>query len=167
VNVHERGGTDGRVLYQSLSCYTERLYPDEADLVGRHVLYNIYGGPGRLAEGMLADCRAHGVSLFTGVQNTTLPDGPKEYWPIAALTAFPYFRVCRIPHFRMGWIFLNCWYYRMRKTCDYVFYCCIIHITVVWRTGVPMIVAAKERQDGPECHKYACFVVRSIAMFEV
>jgi hypothetical protein len=59
------------MLHQSLSCYTERLYPDVADLVGRHVLYKIDGGPGRLAEGMLADCRAHGVYLFLGVQNTT------------------------------------------------------------------------------------------------
>jgi hypothetical protein len=29
-----------------------------------------------------------------------------------------------------------------------------------------MIAAAKERQDGPECQKDACFVVRSIALFE-
>jgi hypothetical protein len=59
------------VLHQSLSCYTERLYPDAADLVGRRVLYKIDGGPGRLAKGMLADCRAHSVYLFPGVQNTT------------------------------------------------------------------------------------------------
>jgi hypothetical protein len=71
VTVNERGGTDGRVLHQSLSCYTERLYPDTADLVGRRVLYKIDDGPGRLAEGMLADCRAHNVYLFPGVQNTT------------------------------------------------------------------------------------------------
>jgi hypothetical protein len=30
-----------------------------------------------------------------------------------------------------------------------------------------MIVAAKERQDRPECQKDACFVVRSIALFEL
>jgi hypothetical protein len=30
-----------------------------------------------------------------------------------------------------------------------------------------MSVAAKESQDGPECQKYACFVVWSIALFEV
>jgi hypothetical protein len=30
-----------------------------------------------------------------------------------------------------------------------------------------MFVAAKERQDGPECQKDACFVVRSIALSEV
>jgi hypothetical protein len=30
-----------------------------------------------------------------------------------------------------------------------------------------MSVAAKERQDGPECQKDACFFVRSIALFEV
>jgi hypothetical protein len=71
VTVNERGGTYGRVLHQSLSCYTEQLYPDAADLVGHRVLYKIDGGPGRLAEGMLADCRAHGVYLFLGVQNNT------------------------------------------------------------------------------------------------
>jgi hypothetical protein len=61
VTVNERGGTYGRVLHHSLSCYTERMYPNAADLVGRHALYTIDGGPGRLAEGMLADCRARGV----------------------------------------------------------------------------------------------------------
>jgi hypothetical protein len=55
----------------------------------------------------------------------------------------------------------------MRKTCDYVFFCCVFHISVVCRTGVPMIFAAKERQDGPECQKDACFFVRSIALLEV
>jgi hypothetical protein len=30
-----------------------------------------------------------------------------------------------------------------------------------------MIFAAKERQDGPECQKDACFFVRSIALLEV
>jgi hypothetical protein len=30
-----------------------------------------------------------------------------------------------------------------------------------------MFVAGKERQDGPESQKDACFVVRSIAFFEV
>jgi hypothetical protein len=30
-----------------------------------------------------------------------------------------------------------------------------------------MIVAGKEKQDGPECQKDACFVVRSISLFEV
>jgi hypothetical protein len=30
-----------------------------------------------------------------------------------------------------------------------------------------MFVAVKERQYGSECQKYACFVVRSIALFEV
>jgi hypothetical protein len=30
-----------------------------------------------------------------------------------------------------------------------------------------MLVAEKERQDGPECQKYACFVVRSIALLEI
>jgi hypothetical protein len=59
------------VLHQSRSCYTELLYPDAADFVGCRVLYKIDGGPGRLAEGMLADCCAHGVYLFPGVQNTT------------------------------------------------------------------------------------------------
>jgi hypothetical protein len=71
VTVNERGGTDDRVLHQSLSCYTERLYPNAADLVGRRVLYKIDGGPGRLAETMLAECRANSVYLFPGVQNTT------------------------------------------------------------------------------------------------
>jgi hypothetical protein len=71
VTLNERGGTDDRVLHQSFSCYTERLYPDAADLFGLRVPYKIDCGPGRLAEGMLADCRAHGVYLFTGVQNTT------------------------------------------------------------------------------------------------
>jgi hypothetical protein len=32
---------------------------------------------------------------------------------------------------------------------------------------VPIIVATKERQDGPEYPKDAFFVVRSIAVFEV
>jgi hypothetical protein len=32
---------------------------------------------------------------------------------------------------------------------------------------VPMIIAVKDRQDGPECQKDACFVVRSIDLFEV
>jgi hypothetical protein len=43
----------------------------------------------------------------------------------------------------------------------------LLSIAVVWRTRVPMIVAEKERQDGMECQKDACFVVRSIALFEV
>jgi hypothetical protein len=30
-----------------------------------------------------------------------------------------------------------------------------------------MIIAEKERQDGPECQKYACFVVRYIDLFQV
>jgi hypothetical protein len=30
-----------------------------------------------------------------------------------------------------------------------------------------MFVVVKERQDGPEFQKDACFVVRSIALFEV
>jgi hypothetical protein len=30
-----------------------------------------------------------------------------------------------------------------------------------------MCVAVKERQDGPEFQKDACFVVRSISLFEV
>jgi hypothetical protein len=30
-----------------------------------------------------------------------------------------------------------------------------------------MCVDAKESKDGPECQKDACFVVRSIALFEV
>jgi hypothetical protein len=30
-----------------------------------------------------------------------------------------------------------------------------------------MIIADKEGQDGPECQKDACFVVRSIALFKV
>jgi hypothetical protein len=51
--------------------------------------------------------------------------------------------------------------------CDKVLYCCLFHVAVVWRTGVPMIIAEKQRQDGPECQKDACFVVRSIALFEV
>jgi hypothetical protein len=67
----ERGGTGGRVLHHSLSCYTDRLYPNTADLFGRRVLYKIDGGPGRLAEGMLADCHDHDIYLFPGVQNTT------------------------------------------------------------------------------------------------
>jgi hypothetical protein len=50
VTVNERGGIDGRVLHQSLSCYTERLYPDAANFFGRRVLYNIQGGHGRLAQ---------------------------------------------------------------------------------------------------------------------
>jgi hypothetical protein len=41
VTLNERGVTDGHVLHQSLSCYTERLYADAADLVDRCVLYNI------------------------------------------------------------------------------------------------------------------------------
>jgi hypothetical protein len=47
------------------------MYPNAADLVSCCVLYKIDDGPGRLAEGMVADCRAHGVYLFPGVQNTT------------------------------------------------------------------------------------------------
>jgi hypothetical protein len=30
-----------------------------------------------------------------------------------------------------------------------------------------MFIAVKGRQDGPECQKDACFVVRSISLFEV
>jgi hypothetical protein len=32
---------------------------------------------------------------------------------------------------------------------------------------VPMFAAVKEKKNGPECQKDACFVVRSIALFEV
>jgi hypothetical protein len=46
VTINERGGTDGRVLHHSLRCYTERLYPDAADLAGHRVLYEIDGGQG-------------------------------------------------------------------------------------------------------------------------
>jgi hypothetical protein len=30
-----------------------------------------------------------------------------------------------------------------------------------------MFVAVKERQDGPECQNDACFIVRTISLFEV
>jgi hypothetical protein len=55
----------------------------------------------------------------------------------------------------------------MSINCYYIFYCCVFHTAVVWRTGVPMIIGEKERQDGMECQKDACFVVRSIALFKV
>jgi hypothetical protein len=42
-----------------------------ADIPGKRVLYNIYGGPGRLDEGALADSQARGIYLFPDVQNTT------------------------------------------------------------------------------------------------
>jgi hypothetical protein len=55
----------------------------------------------------------------------------------------------------------------MSKTCDYILYSHIFHVAVVWSTGVPMSIAEKERQDGPQCHTDVCFDVRPIAFFEV
>jgi hypothetical protein len=43
----------------------------------------------------------------------------------------------------------------------------VLHVAVVRRTVLPMFVAVKEKHDGPECQKDACFVVRSIALLKV
>jgi hypothetical protein len=48
-----------------------------------------------------------------------------------------------------------------------IFYCCVLHVDVVRSTVVHMFVSVKERQDGTKCQKDACFVVWSIALFEV
>jgi hypothetical protein len=55
----------------------------------------------------------------------------------------------------------------MWKACHYIFYCCILDIDVVSRTGVPICVAVKERQDGPEYQKDACFVAWSTFLLKV
>jgi hypothetical protein len=68
---NEKGGTDGRVLWQLLLYYVKTLYPDIADTPGKRLLFKIDGGPGRLDISMLAELRSLGVYLFPGVQNTT------------------------------------------------------------------------------------------------
>jgi hypothetical protein len=55
----------------------------------------------------------------------------------------------------------------MLKACHYVFYCCVLYVDVVRRTRVPVGVAVKKRQDGPEYQKDACFVAWTIALLEV
>jgi hypothetical protein len=71
LTVNDKGGSDCRVLNQCLTGYQERLYPDAADVPGKHLLYKIDGGPGRLDEESLAEKRARGIYHFPGVQNTT------------------------------------------------------------------------------------------------
>jgi len=65
---NEKGGTDGRVLWQLLLYYVKTLYPDIADTPGKRLLFKIDGGPGRLDISMLAELRSLGVYLFPGVQ---------------------------------------------------------------------------------------------------
>jgi hypothetical protein len=51
--------------------------------------------------------------------------------------------------------------------CHYIFYYWVLAVDVVRRTGVPICVTVKERQDGPEYQKNACCVDWSIALFKV
>jgi hypothetical protein len=50
--------------------------------------------------------------------------------------------------------------------CHYIFYFCVLDVDVVRRIGVHICVAVKERQDGPEYQKNACFAVWSITFFK-
>jgi hypothetical protein len=73
------------------------LYPDAAGVPGKHLLYKIDGGPGRLDEESLAEKRVRGIYLFPGVQNTTQVHQKTDQnygqfksdvrWNIATLTA--------------------------------------------------------------------------------
>jgi hypothetical protein len=57
--------------YQVLLGYTEQLFPDAADVLGKRILYKINGGPGCLDLKLLSNLRARVVWLFNGVQNMT------------------------------------------------------------------------------------------------
>jgi hypothetical protein len=85
LTVNDKGGSDCRVLNQFLTGYQEHLYPDDADVPGKRLLYKIYGGSGRLDEEYLAEKRARGIYLFHGVQNkhhsSPSRDGP-ELWSV-------------------------------------------------------------------------------------
>jgi hypothetical protein len=97
LTVNDKGGSDCRVLNQCLTGYQYRFYPDAADVPGKHLLYKIDGGPGRLYEESLAEKRDRGIYLFPGVQNTTQVHQETDQnfgqfksdvrWNIATLTA--------------------------------------------------------------------------------
>jgi hypothetical protein len=63
VTTNEKGGTDGRVLWQLWLYYVKHLYPDVADTPGKRLLFKIDGGPGRLGIHMLAELRSLGVCI--------------------------------------------------------------------------------------------------------
>jgi hypothetical protein len=53
--VNNNDGTDARVLKNVLDHYVQELFPDACNNNNHHVIFKIYGGPGKINMELLAE----------------------------------------------------------------------------------------------------------------